>query len=74
MKIKMPCKLCEVSSLDHGKLGVSSNCTHSPFVPQQMPLFFPPPFNLGSLPIQNPALLRDMMLAAYLFKGKGLFC
>uniref|UniRef100_A0A1Y1LJP6 BAH domain-containing protein n=1 Tax=Photinus pyralis TaxID=7054 RepID=A0A1Y1LJP6_PHOPY len=68
MKIKMPCKLCEVS-LDHSKLGVA-NCTHSTFpFPPQIPIFLPPIFNLGTFPIQNTSMLRDMMLAAYLFKG-----
>lgn len=69
MKIKLPCKLCEVS-VEHSKLGVS-NCTHSTFpFSTHIPMFFPPAFNLNGLPIQNPTLLRDMMLAAYLFRGE----
>lgn len=73
MKIKMPCKLCEMSSLDHSKLGMG-DCTHSPFVLPQIPGLSPFQLGLGVGQMQNgPFLLpqiRDVMLAAYLFRGK----
>lgn len=68
MKIKMPCKLCEMS-LDQQKMSRTS-CSHildyaNPYVP----------FSLEQLAVQNNGLtlpqMRDMMLAAYLLRGKG---
>lgn len=69
----MSCKLCELSldqqqQQQHQKLGIGSNCTHTPFLSQ-----------VSQLPVgvnQNPhplfvQPLREMMLAAYLFRGKN---
>lgn len=70
MKIKMPCKLCELS-LDHQKLGVNGDCRHSPFVLPQIS-----PLTLGLGPTQMTSTsffmpqFRDVVLAAYLFRGK----
>lgn len=72
MKLKMPCKLCELSLDQQQKLGIS-NCTHSPFLPQ-IPALTPLPFGMGQMQ-NSPFLiqpLRDMMLAAYLFRGKPI--
>lgn len=69
MKIKMPCKLCEMS-LDQQKMSRTS-CNHildyaTPYVP----------FTLEQLAMQSNGLLlpqmRDMMLAACLLRGKLL--
>lgn len=56
MKIKVPCKLCDLSA----------SCSHGSF---GLPLTQIPTMFLAS-PMQSPALLRDMMLAAYLFRGE----
>lgn len=72
MKIKMPCKLCELSIDQQQKLGFS-NCNHTTFLSQTSPI--------SSLPIssnlQNSSLfmppIREMMLAAYLFRGEFSF-
>lgn len=70
MKIKMPCKLCELSLDQQQKLGIN-NCTHSSFLPQISTMTHLP---IGIGQIQNSPFimqpLRDMMLAAYLFRGK----
>lgn len=69
MKIKMPCKLCEMS-LDQQKMSSrTTSCNHildyaSPYVP----------FSLEQLAMQSNGLLlpqmRDMMLAACLLRGE----
>lgn len=68
MKIKMPCKLCEVT-LDQHKLGVNGGaCTHSSFLfGGQLSTF--PAMGLGfsSNPFVLPQI-RDVMLA-YLLRG-----
>lgn len=70
MKIKMPCKLCELSLDQQQKLGIG-NCTHSGFLPQISPMTSLP---IGVGQVQNSPLfvqpLREMMLAAYLFRGE----
>lgn len=65
MKIKVPCKVCEMS-LDHQKL-TREECTHTSFLSPlgQVPSVVPP---LG-LGVQNQIVplpqLREIMLAAY---------
>lgn len=72
MKIKMPCKLCEMSVTDqqqkYGGLNMDG-CTHTPFIiggqispiqPLNSPFVFPQ--------------FRDMMLAAYLLRGENNNC
>lgn len=80
MKLKMPCKLCD--SISHPKLGVvraddggGATCTHTDYVlssHQAMPSMMP----IG-LQVQDPTILvpqiRDMMLAAYLFRGEIIY-
>lgn len=67
MKIKMPCKLCELS-LDQQKMS-RTNCNH---ILDYAPPYVP--FTLEQLAMQSNGLLlpqmRDMMLAACLLRGK----
>lgn len=66
MKIKMPCKLCEMT-LDQQKLG---GCTHSPFViGGQVASMAPLGLGFQNNPFIIPQI-RDMMLAAYLLRGE----
>lgn len=63
MKIKMPCKLCELS-LETQKWG---GCTHSPFLP---PIVQPLGFGMQTNPFVQLPHMRDVMLAAYLLRGE----
>lgn len=70
MKIKMPCKLCELSLDQQQKLGMN-NCTHTPFLPQMPPMTpLPPMASVQTSSLFMPPL-REMMLAAYLFRGES---
>lgn len=69
MKIKMPCKLCELS-LDQQKMS-RTGCNH-----HLLDYATPPyvPFSLEQLALQSNGLvlpqMRDMMLAACLLRGE----
>ncbi|KAK9870058.1 hypothetical protein WA026_006152 [Henosepilachna vigintioctopunctata] len=73
MKIKLPCKVCELS-MDQRKM-TGDGCTHTPFVTPlgQIPSVVPP---LG-MGVQNGMFhlpqLRDFMLAAYLLSASGTY-
>lgn len=71
MKIKMPCKLCELSIDQQQKLGFN-NCNHTSFLSQISPISSLPINNIQNSQIFMPPL-REMMLAAYLFRGEFFF-
>lgn len=74
MKIKMPCKLCELSLVDQQKFG-TSGCTHtSPFLmADQLPPVVQPLRLIHNNPFMQLPQIRDMMLAAYLLTGEIYF-
>lgn len=74
MKIKMPCKLCEMT-VDQQKLSSANGCTHKPVFLESP--FGPFPLGITQVPLQNSGFLmpqvKDIMLA-YLFKGEFRLC
>lgn len=70
MKIKMTCKLCEISAEKEKMIGLG--CTHSPsyVMGPFSPLMQPMGMGLSTGSFSHFPPIRDMMLAAYLLKGR----